>query len=222
MIEIKNLNVYLGKSHILKNINLEIEQSDSIIGLFGPNGAGKTTLISTLTGSINNYTGEIYGINPKNISYLPDKPFIYKNMKLENAIRYYKDAFEDFNSQKAEKLMQSLGLDLKQKISQCSKGMIEQIHMVLAICRNVDVYIFDEPLAAVDPLTRDDIMEIIKNERKKESIVLISTHLISDVEPLFDNVIIIKGGHVILHDNVTTLKATHNESLENIFKEKLR
>lgn len=222
MIEIKNLNVYLGKAHILNNVNLEIEEKDSIIGIFGPNGAGKTTLINTLTGSINNYTGEIYGINPKEISYLPDKAFIYRSMKLEDAIKYYKDAFLDFDAQKAERLMSSLGLNLKQKISQCSKGMSEQIHMVLAICRNVSVYIFDEPLAAVDPLTRDDIMEMIKNERKKGSIVLISTHLISDVESLFNDVIMVKNGCVVLHEDVEKLKAAKNESLEEIFKEKLR
>jgi len=222
MIKIKNLNVYLGKAHILKNINLEIEEKNSIIGIFGPNGAGKTTLINTLTGSINNYTGEIYGINPKKISYLPDKAFIYKSMKLEDAINYYNDAFADFDAQKAERLMSSLGLDLKKKISQCSKGMSEQIHMILAICRNVGVYIFDEPLAAVDPLTRDDIMEMIKKERKKGSVVLISTHLINDVESLFDDVIMIKNGHIILHDDVEELKAAKNESLEEVFKEKLR
>lgn len=222
MLEIKNLNVSLGKSHILKNINLTISEKNSIIGIFGPNGAGKTTLISALTGFINSYTGEIRGINPKEISYLPDKAFVYKNMRLKEVIDYYQDAFTDFDSEKAKRLLKSLGLNLKQKISQCSKGMIEQVHMILAICRNVDIYIFDEPLAAVDPLTRDDIMEMIKNERKKNSIVLISTHLISDVESLFDTVIMIKNGHVILHESVKKLKAQNNVGLEEIFKEKLR
>lgn len=222
MIEISNLNVSLGRTHILKNVNLSIKDRDSIIGIFGPNGAGKTTLISTLTGSINDYTGAIKGIEPKRISYLPDKAFIYKTMKLEEVIKYYRDAFDDFDSQKAEKLLGKLGLKLKQKISQCSKGMIEQIHMVLAICRNVDIYIFDEPLAAVDPLTRDDIMEMIKNERKKDSVVLISTHLISDVESLFDTVIMIKNGQIILHEDVKKLEEQNHAGLEEIFKEKLR
>lgn len=171
MIEIINLNVSLGGTHILKDINLSIKEENSIIGIFGPNGAGKTTLISVLTGSINNYTGAVRGICAKDISYLPDKPFIYRYMKLEDAIKYYKDAFNDFDSDKAAKLLGKLGLKLNQKISQCSKGMLEQIHMVLALSRNSDVYIFDEPLAAVDPLTRDDIMEMIKSERKKGSIV---------------------------------------------------
>ena len=143
-------------------------------------------------------------------------------MKLEDAIKYYKDAFNDFNSDKAAKLLGKLGLKLDQKISQCSKGMLEQIHMVLAISRNSDVYIFDEPLAAVDPLTRDDIMEMIKSERKKGSIVFISTHLISDVESLFDSVIMVKDGKVILYDNVQRLKKENKADLETIFKEKLR
>lgn len=222
MIEINNLNVSLGGKHILKNINLSIQEENSIIGIFGPNGAGKTTLISVLTGSINNYTGEIQGVSAKEISYLPDKAFIYKHMKLEEVIKYYRDAFFDFDARKAEKLLGRLGLKLNQKISQCSKGMIEQIHMVLALCRATDVYIFDEPLAAVDPLTRDDIMEMIKNERKRNSVVLISTHLISDVESLFDTVIMIKDGKVILYDDVQNLKIQNNAGLEEIFKEKLR
>ena len=214
MIEIKNLNVSLGGAHILKDINLSIKEENSIIGIFGPNGAGKTTLISVLTGSINNYTGVVKGICAKDISYLPDKPFIYRYMKLEDAIKYYKDAFNDFDSDKAAKLLGKLGLKLNQKISQCSKGMLEQIHMV--------VYIFDEPLAAVDPLTRDGIMEMIKSERKKGSIVFISTHLISDVESLFDSIIMVKDGKVILHDNVQSLKKENKADLETIFKEKLR
>ena len=216
MIEIINLNVSLGGTHILKDINLSIKEENSIIGIFGPNGAGKTTLISVLTGSINNYTGAVKGICAKDISYLPDKPFIYGCMKLEDAIKYYKDAFNDFDSDKAAKLLGKLGLKLYQKIYQCSIGM------VLALSRNSDVYIFDEPLAAVDPLTRDDIMEMIKSERKKESIVFISTHLISDVESLFDSIIMVKDGKVILHDNVQSLKKVNKADLETIFKEKLR
>ena len=196
MIEIKNLNVSLG--------------------------AGKSTLISVLYGSIYNYSGAVKGICAKDISYLQDKPFIYRYMKLEDAIKYYKDAFNDFDSDKAAKLLGKLGLKLNQKISQCSKGMLEQIHMVLALSRNSDVYIFDEPLAAVDPLTRDDIMEMIKSERKKGSIVFISTHLISDVESLFDSIIMVKDGKVILHDNVQSLKKENKADLETIFKEKLR
>lgn len=222
MIEISNLNVYFGKSQILRNINFNIEIEDSIIGLFGPNGAGKTTLINVMTGSINCFTGKIKGITPKDISFLPDKPFIYKNMKLCQVISYYKAAFPDFDSQKAEKLFDKLGLKLEQRIWQCSKGMVEQIHMVLAICRNVDIYIFDEPLAAVDPLTRDYIMEMIKNERKKDSVVLISTHLISDVESLFDKVIMLKEGSILLYDEINYLKNKSDKGLEEIFKEKLR
>ena len=108
MIEIINLNVSLGGTHILKDINLSIKEENSIIGIFGPNGAGKTTLISVLTGSINNYTGVVKGICAKDISYLPDKPFIYRYMKLEDAIKYYKDAFNDFDSDKAAKLLGKL------------------------------------------------------------------------------------------------------------------
>ena len=222
MIRISDLNVYFGKSQILKDVNLCIDCDDSIIGLFGPNGAGKTTLINAITGSINNFTGKIEGIDPPNISFLPDKPFIYKSMKLKDAIGYYKAAFQDFDSEKAEKLFNNLGLKLEQRISQCSKGMIEQIHMILAICRNVDVYIFDEPLAAVDPLTRDNIMEVIKEERKKNSVVIISTHLINDVETLFNKVIMIKEGSILLYDEVESLKLQSNKSLEEIFKEKLK
>lgn len=221
MIKIENLNVYLGKSHILKNVNISIDIDGSIIGLFGPNGAGKTTLINTLTGSINRYTGSINGMTT-GISYLPDKPFLYKAMRLEDAIRYYKDAFKDFDAEKARKLFRELGLELNQKISQCSKGMSEQIHMILSICRNVELYLFDEPLAAVDPLTRDDLMAMIKNERKPGSVALISTHLISDVEALFDKVIMIKDGKIILQDEVKKLKEDNKENLEQIFKERLR
>ena len=121
MIEIINLNVSLGGTHILKDINLSIKEENSIIGIFGPNGAGKTTLISVLTGSINNYTGAVKGICAKDISYLPDKPFIYRCMKLEDAIKYYKDAFNDFDSDKAAKLLGKLGLKLNFLINNLKK-----------------------------------------------------------------------------------------------------
>ncbi|WP_425446862.1 ATP-binding cassette domain-containing protein [Dethiothermospora halolimnae] len=222
MIKIDNLNVKLGSSHILKNININININNSIIGLFGPNGAGKTTLLTTLTGFINKYRGTISGLDKRKISYLPDKPFLYGFMTLKLAIEYYSDAFHDFDYDKAIRLFGKLKLSPQQKIAECSKGMIEQIHMILALCRNVNVYIFDEPLASVDPLTRDDIMTMIKEERYPNSVVIISTHLISDVESLFDEVIMIKDGEIVLHESVKSLKHNNNLSLEKIFKEKLK
>ena len=206
---IKNLSVKRGKHTILKNINLEIKKQDSIIGIFGPNGAGKTTLLSVLAGIINKYEGSIEGLNKENFSFLPDKPYIYKDLKLKNVLSYFDGEYSSFNVQKARRLLNDLGLDENMRIIDCSKGML-------------DYYFFDEPLAAVDPLTRDRLMEIIEKEKKPGSIVLISTHLISDVEQLFTDVIMIKNGEIILYDSVEKLKKESGKGLETLFKEKLR
>lgn len=219
---IKNLSVKRGKHTILKNINLEIKKQDSIIGIFGPNGAGKTTLLSVLAGIINKYEGSIEGLNKENFSFLPDKPYIYKDLKLKNVLSYFDGEYSSFNVQKARRLLKDLGLDENMRIIDCSKGMLEQIHMIMSISREVDYYFFDEPLAAVDPLTRDRLMDIIENEKKPGSIVLISTHLISDVEQLFTDVIMIKNGEIILYDSVKKLKEESGEGLETLFKERLR
>lgn len=222
MIKVKNLNVKLGKSHVLKDVDLQIDDNNNIVGLFGPNGAGKTTLINTITGFINRYQGTISDIDIGKIAYLPDKPFLYGFMTLDLAIKYFSDAFYDFDQNKAVRLFEQLNLTTDQNISQCSKGMMEQIHIILILCRNVDMYILDEPLAAVDPLTRDNIIHMIEKERHKNSMVLISTHLISDVEELFDEVIMIKNGRILLHENVDVLKDGNDKNLEEIFKERLR
>jgi ABC-2 type transport system ATP-binding protein len=137
-------------------------------------------------------------------------------------LSYFDGEYSSFNVQKARRLLNDLGLDENMRIIDCSKGMLERIHMIMSISREVDYYFFDEPLAAVDSLTRDRLMEIIEKEKKPGSIVLISTHLISDVEQLFTDVIMIKNGEIILYDSVEKLKEESGEGLETLFKERLR
>lgn len=222
MLEINDLSVSLGGAEVLHEINLSIDGNSDIVGLFGPNGAGKTTLLNTLTGTINRYKGKVFFGPNDTISFLPDKPFLYGFLTLEGAIEYYSAAYRDFDRNKAAVLFDRLGLSLKQRISKCSKGMSEQIHLILAICRNVNMYLLDEPLAGVDPLTRDAIIDILVNYRSEGSAVIISTHLISDVEELFDKVIMIKAGRILLFDTVESLKGPSGKDLETIFKERLR
>ncbi len=228
MLKIKNLNKAYKNKNILDDISLETH-SGKIVGLFGPNGAGKTTLIKCIVGLLSYDSGEVeinnsaFNYQSKSlVAYYPDREFLYDWMTIEQALDYFSHIFKDFDIRKAFSLIESLGLDPKLKIRSCSKGMLEQINMSIILSRNAIVYVLDEPLAAVDPLTRDKIIDLVQENLRKDSTMLISTHLINDVEQLFDEVIFINKGKILLHESVNNLKKTYSKSIEDIFKEKLR
>lgn len=222
MVSFKGVTVFIGKKEILKDISFSLPVDGNIIGLFGPNGAGKTTLLRTLVGLISTYTGDVIVTDAKKVAFLPDGPYLYSFLKITDCIELFATRYEDFNTDKAIRIFDELGLSRTQKISASSKGMLEQIHLALTISRDASLYVLDEPLAAVDPLTRDLLMDMIINYRNPRGTVIISTHLINGVERLFDEVIMIHGGKLMLHDSAEALKSSYEMSLEDIFKVKMR
>ncbi|MBX5317032.1 MULTISPECIES: ATP-binding cassette domain-containing protein [Staphylococcus] len=218
MIKLKNIFFNFGNNNILSDINLNIEQENKIIGLLGPNGAGKTTLFNILTNYYQKYHGEI---NNDEFTYflLPDKEYIPGNLTINTCLKDFQKLYTNFNKDRALKLLNKLNLDFNKKIADFSKGMKEQLHLIFSLAQDVDLYVFDEPLAAVDPVTRDILIELIKNGRKENSVAIISTHLVQDMDELFDEVIIINHGKIVLHEKTELLTNQYNDTLNNIYKE---
>ena len=224
LLEIKNISKSFDKKEILKDINLTIPNG-KIVGLLGKNGAGKTTLIKLINDLLTPNTGEILvkgskvGVESKKvISYLPERTYLNKQMKVYEVINYFKDFYEDFDSDKAEKLLKDLDLDINQKLSKMSKGMQEKVQLVLVMSRNADLYILDEPLGGVDPATRDYILDTILSNFSENASVIISTHLISDIERILDEVVFIDKGKIVLQSDADKLRNKENASIDEIFR----
>lgn len=224
LLEIKNLTKSYDKKIALNNINIKIE-SGKIVGLLGQNGAGKTTLIKLINDLLTPDKGEILvngkkvGVESKKIiAYLPEKTYLNKQMKVLEALEYFKDFYDDFDLEKAKKLLLDLNLDINQKLSTMSKGMQEKVQLVLVMSRNADLYILDEPLGGVDPATRDYILDTILSNFKENASVIISTHLISDIERILDEIIFIKDGSVILQSDADSLRNKEHSSIDEIFR----
>ena len=224
LLEINNLSKSYDDKKVLKNINLSIT-SGKIIGLLGKNGAGKTTLIKLINDLLTPTTGEILingkkvGVESKKvISYLPERTYLNKQMKVSEVIDYFKDFYDNFDSNKAKKLLKDLDLDINQKLSKMSKGMQEKVQLVLVMSRNADLYILDEPLGGVDPATRDYILDTILSNFNENASVIISTHLISDIERILDEVIFIDKGNLILQSDADKLRNKEKSSIDEIFR----
>ena len=225
LIEVSHLSKYYGKKAALNNVSLTLEPG-KIIGLLGPNGSGKTTLIKVLNGLLKDIKGEvmIHGQKPGKstkaiISYLPDDDYFSDWMKAEDAVQLFKDFYKDFDADKASSLMERLSIDPKQRIKTMSKGQKEKFQLSLVMSRNALVYIFDEPIGGVDPAAREVILDIILNNYTEDSLVLISTHLITDIEKIFDEVVFLKEGEVVLHRNVEELRSETGKSVDELFRE---
>ena len=219
-----NVNKKLGNKQILKNINLTIPHG-KIVGLLGKNGTGKSTLIKLINDLLTIDSGSILingkevGIDSKSvISYLPERTCLDKTMTIEKIIKYYEDFYENFDSKKARKLLKDLDLDTTQKLSKMSKGMQEKVQLVLVMSRKADLYILDEPLGGVDPATRDYILDTILTNFNEGASVIISTHLISDIERILDEVIFIDKGKIILQSDSDELRKKENGSIDEIFR----
>lgn len=228
LLQCKNITKNYGDKEILKNINLTISSS-KIIGLLGKNGTGKTTLIKLINGLLTPNTGEILvngkplGIESKlSISYLPERTYLDKSMTVNDTVKYFTEFYQNFNPEKAYKLLKDLNLDCNQKLQKMSKGMQEKVQLVLVMSREADLYILDEPLGGVDPATRDYILDTILSNFKDGSSVLISTHLISDIERILDEVIFIDSGKIILQEDADTLRNKEKESIDEIFRRKFK
>ena len=224
LLEINNLNKSFDNKEILKDINLSI-QHGKIIGLLGKNGVGKTTLIKLINDLLTPTSGEILingqkiGVETKKvISYLPERTYLNKQMKVSEVISYFGDFYDNFDSEKAKKLLKDLDLDINQKLTQMSKGMQEKVQLVLVMSRNADLYVLDEPLGGVDPATRDYILDTILSNFNENASVIISTHLISDIEKILDEVIFIDKGQIVLQSDADKLKNKENASIDEIFR----
>ena len=225
LLEINHLYKSHDSKNVLCDINLKVKQG-KIIGLLGKNGTGKSTLIKLINdllvpdkGSIK-VNDENIGVESKKIiSYLPERTYLNKNMTVLEVINYFRDFYDNFDSAKAIKLLQDLKLDVNQKLSKMSKGMQEKVQLVLVMSRKAKLYILDEPLGGVDPATRDYILDTILNNFSDDASVIISTHLISDIERILDEVIFIDNGKIIIQSDADNLRNKEKKSIDEIFRE---
>ena len=224
LLEIKKLNKSFDNKEILKNINLKIKHG-RIIGLLGKNGAGKTTIIKLINDLLTPTSGEILvngkkiGVETKKIiSYLPERTYLNKQMKVSEVLSFFNDFYDNFDIEKAKKLLIDLDLDINQNLSKMSKGMQEKVQLVLVMSRNADLYILDEPLGGVDPATREYILDTILSNFNENASVIISTHLISDIERILDDVIFIDKGKIILQEDADKLRNKEKASIDEIFR----
>lgn|SRR5690554_29130 len=228
ILEIRNLDKSYGKYKILEDIELSLDKG-KIIGLCGPNGAGKTTLIKIIAGLLRDYKGDIsVGGHPIGyaskamISYLPDLNYFDDNITGKRAIGLYNDMYPDFDQQIFGELLERMKLDMNMPLKKMSKGMKEKFQLALCLSRQAEIYLIDEPIAGVDPASRDLIIETILGTYNEDALMLISTHLIQDIEPVLDEVIFLKEGHIQLHENCDDLRERTGQSVNEVFREVFR
>ncbi len=224
IIKAQSLKKSYGKKVVLDDVSFEIEEG-SIVGLLGPNGCGKTTLIKILTGLIKDHTGMIKIANEEPgpytksiVAFLPDKSYLPDWMKPTDAIKYFADFYSDFDKNKAERMVRDFGLDPSQRLKTMSKGQQEKLNLILVMCRQAKLYILDEPLGGLDPAARSAILDLIMSNYAQNATVLLSTHLINDVERIFDRVLMISGGKVIVNSHVNEIREK-GQTVEEVFKE---
>ena len=220
-----NLCKDFGSVRALDRLTLSVE-SGKIIGLLGPNGAGKTTLIKIVNELLQPTFGEVLiegkhpGVETKPlVSYLPDVNYLNNWMTVEQIVYMFADFYTDFRSDLAFEMVRRLGINRTQRLKSLSKGNKEKVCLILVMSRNAKLYVLDEPIAGVDPATRDYIISTIINNYNPDASVLISTHLISDIESVLDEVIFIKEGSVVLRDTVDHIREENNKSVDELFRE---
>ena len=214
-----------GFKKVLKDINITIPKG-RIVGLLGSNGSGKTTLIKLMNDLITPTKGEVLingekpGVNSKKIiSYLPERTYLNMDMKVSEILEYFSDFYSDFDTQKAIKLLKKLNISTTDKLKTMSKGTKEKVQLVLVMSRKADLYILDEPIGGVDPAARDYILDTILTNFNKDASIIISTHLISDIERILDDVIFISNGEIVLYEEADKLRKKEKKSIDAIFRE---
>ena len=225
IVQISGLNKSYGYKQIIKDMNLNLE-GGKIIGLLGPNGSGKSTLIKILGGVLKPDSGNVtidgkqIGIDTKRIvSYLPERTYLSPSMKVREAISMFADFYEDFRTERAEEMLNRLNINLNDTIKSLSKGTREKVQLVLVMSRDALVYLLDEPMGGVDPAAREYILKTILSNYNENACVIISTHLISDVEKVLDQVLFIQNGNVILNSTVDEIRDEKKESVDVLFRE---
>ena len=224
LVKCNNLCKEFDNKQILNNINLIIPKG-KIVGLLGKNGSGKTTLIKLINDLLTPTSGEVLinGEKPsikskKVISYLPERTYLDKSMKVSQIITFFDEFYDNFDKEKAIKLLKDLDLDINSKVSKMSKGMQEKLQLILVMSREAELYILDEPLGGVDPATRDYILDTILSNFSEGASVIISTHIISDIERILDEVIFINKGKIVLTSSADELRKKENASIDEIFR----
>lgn len=225
ILEIKNLSKSYNNKPALINVSFDLPQG-KIAGLLGPNGSGKTTLIKIVTGLLSRYEGSVTIMgNPPgalanaDISYLPDKAHLPTWLTVNQGVNFFEDFYNDFDRERAEEMLNTMKIPMESKLKHLSRGQQEKVQMSLVMSRNAKIYILDEPIGAVDPASRDFIIETILKNRRPIGSILLSTHIISDIEQILDIAVFLKEGEVLISGCAEELKKERENSLDGIFRE---
>ena len=228
ILECRNLVKSYGNKVALEGIDLSMKRG-RIVGLLGPNGSGKSTLIKLANGLLTPTSGELLingnkpGIETKKIvSYLPERTYLADWMKVSDIINFFKDCYEDFNVEKAYDMLSKLNINANDKLKTMSKGTKEKVQLILVMSREAELYFLDEPIAGVDPAARDYILNTIISNYNENATVVISTHLISDIEQILDDVIFISYGKIYLSKSVDEIREEEGKSVDALFREVFR
>lgn len=228
LVECKQLTKRYGQKVALEDVNFTIE-SGKIVGLLGPNGSGKTTIIKLINDLLVPTKGEILvkgkrpGIESKKIiSYLPERTYLNFQMRVSELIEYFQDFYEDFDEKTAYHLLEKLNIDPKDKLKTMSKGTKEKVQLILVMSRKADLYILDEPIGGVDPAGRDYILDTILNNFDGTGSILISTHLISDIERILDEVIFVSQGKIKFQKATDEIRNQEGKSIDELFREEFK
>ena len=225
ILECKDLTKRYGKKAALNHINLTLK-SGRIIGLLGPNGSGKTTMIKLINGLLTPTEGQVLidgmepGVKTKSIvSYLPERTYLDESMRITEAIEYFEDFYRDFDRKRAFQMLKKVHLVPSARIKTLSKGNKEKVQLILVMSRQAKLYCLDEPIAGVDPAARDYILSTIIGNYEPDATILLSTHLITDVENILDEVVFIKDGHITMQEEVETIRDKEGKSVDDLFRE---
>ena len=228
ILECRELSKRFGSVQALDEVSLTLE-AGRVVGLLGPNGSGKTTLLKLANGLLTPTEGEILinGLAPGKethsmVCYLPDRPYLAEWMKVRQLLDLFEDFYEDFDRDKATEMLLRLNIDEEMRIKEMSKGTREKAQLILVMSRKARLYLLDEPIGGVDPATRDYILETIIRNYNPEAAVVISTHLIADVEQVLDDVIFINQGKIMLQSSVDAIREEHGMSVDQYFREVFR
>jgi ABC-2 type transport system ATP-binding protein len=228
ILECQSLSKKFSGFVALSNVNLTLERG-RIIGLLGPNGSGKTTLLKVINGLLVPDAGnvKIAGMEPgvqtkKIVSYLPERTYLADWMKVSDIIEFFKDFYEDFDSARAKDMLERLHIDPSKRLKTLSKGTKEKVQLILVMSRKADLYCLDEPIGGVDPASRDYILNTIISNYDENATVLISTHLIAEIENILDEAIFIKDGSIMLHSSVDDIREKEGKSIDSLFREVFR
>lgn len=228
LLKCERLTKNYGGLVALNEVDLTVS-SGKIIGLLGPNGSGKTTMIKIINGLLTPTYGKVLinGIEPgvetkKQVAYLPDNSYLNSWMTVEQIVNMFTDFYADFRPELAFEMLKKLGITPEAKLKNLSKGNKEKVCLILVMSRNALLYVLDEPIAGVDPATRDYVISTIINNYNPEASVIISTHLISDIEQVLDEVIFINQGNIVLHKTVDEIREENGKSVDELFREVFR